>query len=87
MANALTRHNRIGSGGDRLGASLSPRVAAAFKNGREITDDILLSELSEGFLEEIETARVFTDLEEELFEAPGEAQTPEDDEGGAPVGA
>ncbi len=87
MANALTRHNRIGSGGDRLGASLSPRVAAVFKNGRDINDDVLLSELSEGYQEEIETARVFTDLEAELFDTPGEGQTQEDDEGGAPVGA
>ena len=87
MANALTRHNRIGSGGDRLGASLSPGVAEVFKNGRDISDDILLAGLSEGFREEIETARVFTDLEGELFETPGDNPTTEDDGGGAPVGA
>lgn len=80
LANALTRHNQIGSGGDRLGASLSPDVATTFKQGRDISDEELLAELSETFLAEIETARVFTDLEEEMFDQS------DNEEGGAAVG-
>ena len=47
-ANALTRHNHIGQAGDSFGASLSPETIALFKGSRDISDEDLLAELSEG---------------------------------------
>ncbi|MBS12868.1 MAG: HD family phosphohydrolase [Gemmatimonadetes bacterium] len=82
-ANALTRHNHVGQAGDSLGASLSPEASAMFKAGRDISDEDLLAELSEGLEVELEKARVFNDLEAELFESRGS----DDDDEGEPVGA
>ena len=82
-ANALTRHNHIGQAGDSLGASLSPEVSTVFKAGRDILDEDWLAELSEGLQVELEKARVFNELESELFETSDNG--PEDD-GPEPVG-
>jgi hypothetical protein len=84
-ANALTRHNHIGQAGDSLGASLSPEVSALFRSGRDISDEDLLAELSDGLETELESARVFNELEAELFEGSGSDDRPEDD-GPEPVG-
>ena len=84
-ANARTRHNHVGQAGDSLGASLSPQVSALFKGGRDISDEDLLAELSEGFEAELENARVFRELEAELFEGSGTDDGPEDS-GREPVG-
>lgn len=82
-ANALTRHNRIGQAGDALGASLSAEISPRFKGGRDISDADLLAELSEGLEVEIEKARVFNELESELFDAPRS----DDEDGAETVGA
>ncbi len=82
-ANALIRHNHIGQAGDSLGASLSPEVSTVFKAGRDILDEDWLAELSEGLQVELEKARVFNELESELFETSDNG--PEDD-GPEPVG-
>ena len=66
-ANALTRHNHIGQAGDALGASLSPEISQRFKGDRDILDEILFAELSDGLMIELENARVFKELEAELF--------------------
>jgi putative nucleotidyltransferase with HDIG domain len=84
-ANALTRHNHVGQAGDALGASLSPEASAMFKNGRDISDEDLLAELSQELEVELENARVFNELEAELFEDAGPGDAP-DDGGPEPVG-
>ena len=83
-ANALTRHNHIGQAGDSLGASLSPEVSAMLKSGRDVSDEDLLADLSEGLEFELEKARVFNELETELFETGSDGP---DEDGPETVGA
>ena len=85
-ANALTRHNHIGQAGDTLGASLSPEVSKLFKDGRDISDEALLAELSAGLERELENARVFKELESEMFEV-SDSDTTSGTDGPEPVGA
>ena len=85
-ANALTRHNHIGQAGDSLGASLNPAVSTLFKGGRDISDEALLAELSKGLETELENARVFNELEAELFEG-SKPDKGSGNNGAEPVGA
>ena len=63
MGNALIRHLRVGNSGDQQLASLDARVAQQFKRGRQISDEALFEELGVGLEAELETARVFKDLD------------------------
>ena len=64
MGNALIRHCRVGNSGDQQLASLHEQVAMWFKQGRDITDDVLFDELYAGLEGELETARVFQNLDD-----------------------
>jgi putative nucleotidyltransferase with HDIG domain len=65
MADALVRFNSIGHSGDGQAPRLDPQVAAHFKRGEDLTDEMLLGSLSDGLMEEIEKAQIFRDLGEE----------------------
>ena len=65
LADALVRFNDIGHAGDDGKPRLDPRVAAHYKRGQDISDEMLLAELSDGLSEEMEKAQVFRDLGEE----------------------
>ena len=65
MADALVRFNSIGHSGDGQAPTLDPQVAAHFKRGEDLTDEMLLAGLSDGLMEEIEKAQIFRDLGEE----------------------
>lgn len=65
MGDALIRHLRVGNSGDQQLASLNARVAGMFKKGRQISDEDLFEELGTGLEAELETARVFKDLDSE----------------------
>ena len=64
MGNALIRHCRVGNSGDQQLASLHDKVATLFKQGREIPDDVLFQELYASLDGELETARVFQNLDD-----------------------
>ncbi len=65
MGNALIRHCRVGNSGDGQLASLQDQVAKLFKQGRDISDDVLFDELYTNLESELETARVFKDLDDQ----------------------
>ena len=64
MGNALIRHCRVGNSGDQQLASIQEQVAKLFKQGRDIPDDALFDELHTDLGAELETARVFKDLDD-----------------------
>ena len=64
MGNALIRHCRVGNSGDQQLASLQDQVAKLFKKGRDISDDVLFDTLYTDLESELETARVFKDLDD-----------------------
>lgn len=65
LGDALIRHLRIGNSGDQQLACLDARAAQHFKRGRNISDDALFEELGAGLETELETARVFKELDDE----------------------
>lgn len=62
MADNLLRHIGIGGNGDRRGPVIDPAVAATFRRGEDLTDEELLSRLSEGLEEEIDKAQIFREF-------------------------
>lgn len=64
LGDALIRHLRIGNSGDRQLASLDARASQRFKRGRNISDSALFEELGAGLEAELETARVFKELDD-----------------------